>query len=1544
MADGTVRGGFNLSTTQARKELRSARTESDRTMKSVKELGRALDGIGGAKMAGSLEEVRRDIRAVADDSEKTSTRVKSAWRSQTDQIERSVTKQIGFIKELNKELDELGRNRKNAVVNVDGVAESIAEVDALQRKLNQLGRTRVTANVGANTTAARSTTGALARDSGSISVPFAGSISSKALAGVAGVGLPAIQSLGGGATSILGSLGGAGLGAASLGAPGLLGLLGGGLGLAGGIKTLSQRRKATMTRQLRTLRQSYDKALRPQGQSNINDLFGTGLDVAGSLRPSVARLVGRTTATTAQQAKPFGQFLTRQGPRALNQAGGVFDDNLGNVRGTVQNLAGTFLNLEQAARPFFLEGTKFVDNWTGGWKDSTGDISSTRDTMRGFMTDLKAAGRLTGAGYDLLRDIFGASRPAGRTLLGDATEQLQKWDVWIQKNPRQVEGFFDRTAHSTEDIAKGLGSVVSLLNRVASAFQPILHIATQLATVTGSLGLGAPGVLSSLYGGLRGATGRPVGGGGLGGVLFGGLGGSSSRAPATSGGRSALGLAAGSGVLGTGAFAKVGGARTTFGAARGAGAGVLESIGLQGEALGGAARLGLGAAGKAYLPIGAVLSLLDAATFQGNIGQRAQAGLSSFTLGAIPRPHTSSELRDQGTAAGQAQLPGLKTQSQTLSAISAVQTQIEGTKGGLLTPGTGPGGLSTLPVLDTSHLPLIGGADDARKKYEAQLAVLQQQLETVKKINREQAKGASGPGAQGLGGGYKELLRQGVSPAAARKQLTKTFFNQQLPGYKATGSAAVSAGSESLIDTLRQVGAPAAQIKALEKRLQVTTSKVGQPGRFVGGKLIDETDLPRLAAAVNTPAGKYALSDPKSKLSKQIVALGTSTNRSGPGSVRGIFPMLRQYSADAAGNTIKGLSLSSAINPLLQGYGNGKRGGGGGLFAGVTARQLAGGGGGADPRASKAANDGLNKVGQKGGQTADKLGKVGANADKAKTPLGNVARPATRAGGSMRDAAKGADNVASSMPRLTRAIDQAIAAAGGRQRQGRRPRGGQMGMTITAGSGMGTDDVMIAPGQMAAKGEDVINRHTRGRIDQMLAPFGSSVRTELGRETRNHGAPPVQGSKAKSLLGDDGPILPGLKRGGAIGATATAAAPAGPLGPTPTSAAAAGGGITAMTARASALDAMHMPYLWGGGHGGFSQRPSGLDCSGSVSDVLHAAGYLSSPLTSGSLAAWGAAGAGTDHTVYANAEHTFMKLNGQFFGTSASNPGGGPGWIPSSVFSSGYLGGFTQRHAQAGSALATAPTRAPANGRRRQKRFKRGGTIADPATAGGSGLDSWLTQALQVTGHFSPQNLTLLEGRAMQESSGNPNAINNWDSNAAAGTPSQGLLQTIPATFAQYRVPSLSSSITDPVANAAAAVNYMFARYGHIVGPGSGGYARGGTIGGQAAGGPGSRGVDFAGWHKDGLRARFDRPTLIGVGEGMGSEDVVVKRAQRGPRGGGGGQMALGGHHVHVDVSIGHVHAGDADAAGGKIGKRIADELEKALKNHTRDPQEDLGD
>jgi soluble lytic murein transglycosylase-like protein len=94
------------------------------------------------------------------------------------------------------------------------------------------------------------------------------------------------------------------------------------------------------------------------------------------------------------------------------------------------------------------------------------------------------------------------------------------------------------------------------------------------------------------------------------------------------------------------------------------------------------------------------------------------------------------------------------------------------------------------------------------------------------------------------------------------------------------------------------------------------------------------------------------------------------------------------------------------------------------------------------------------------------------------------------------------------------------------------------------------------------------------------------------------------------------------------------------------------------------------------------------------------------------------------------------------------------------------------------------------------------------------GVDGWIAEALQVL--ELPQSLApSVKKIVMAESGGNPRAINNWDSNARRGTPSQGLMQTIPSTYKRYVHPELKNrSITDPIANLTAGIRYMIDQYG----------------------------------------------------------------------------------------------------------------------------------
>lgn len=96
-------------------------------------------------------------------------------------------------------------------------------------------------------------------------------------------------------------------------------------------------------------------------------------------------------------------------------------------------------------------------------------------------------------------------------------------------------------------------------------------------------------------------------------------------------------------------------------------------------------------------------------------------------------------------------------------------------------------------------------------------------------------------------------------------------------------------------------------------------------------------------------------------------------------------------------------------------------------------------------------------------------------------------------------------------------------------------------------------------------------------------------------------------------------------------------------------------------------------------------------------------------------------------------------------------------------------------------------------------------------------LDGWIRQALDVMRtHNIPGSYDGIHRNIMRESTGNPRAINLWDSNAAAGIPSKGLLQVIDPTFQAYHIEGTSWDIYDPVANIVAACNYAAHNYGSM--------------------------------------------------------------------------------------------------------------------------------
>jgi cell wall-associated NlpC family hydrolase len=104
---------------------------------------------------------------------------------------------------------------------------------------------------------------------------------------------------------------------------------------------------------------------------------------------------------------------------------------------------------------------------------------------------------------------------------------------------------------------------------------------------------------------------------------------------------------------------------------------------------------------------------------------------------------------------------------------------------------------------------------------------------------------------------------------------------------------------------------------------------------------------------------------------------------------------------------------------------------------------------------------------------------------------------------------------------------------------------------------------------------------------------------------------------------------------------------------------------------AGANEIADFPYVFGGGHASFVDNA--YDCSASVSYALAAGGLLGAPEASGELESWGAPGPGRYITVYANAGHAYMYVDGILYDTAGRSGVYASRWQVGAVDNSGFV-------------------------------------------------------------------------------------------------------------------------------------------------------------------------------------------------------------------------------------------------------------------------------
>jgi peptidoglycan hydrolase-like protein with peptidoglycan-binding domain len=183
---------------------------------------------------------------------------------------------------------------------------------------------------------------------------------------------------------------------------------------------------------------------------------------------------------------------------------------------------------------------------------------------------------------------------------------------------------------------------------------------------------------------------------------------------------------------------------------------------------------------------------------------------------------------------------------------------------------------------------------------------------------------------------------------------------------------------------------------------------------------------------------------------------------------------------------------------------------------------------------------------------------------------------------------------------------------------------------------------------------------TEAAVKSLQAHDGLAVDGVVGPETWH-----ALGLSEHATLHPDSALMPRTTVAGGDNSGGSSSTTAGPSGE-----------ASSIVARviAAADEIATRPYVYGGGHGSFQSY--GYDCSGSVSYALHGGGLLSSPEDSTGLESYGEAGPGRYITIYANAEHAYMTIDGRRFDTVALQEDGSR-WSDSPGDDGG---GFVERH------------------------------------------------------------------------------------------------------------------------------------------------------------------------------------------------------------------------------------------------------------------------
>jgi TP901 family phage tail tape measure protein len=262
----------------------------------------------------------------------------------------------------------------------------------------------------------------------------------------------------------------------------------------------------------------------------------------------------------------------------------------------------------------------------------------------------------------------------------------------------------------------------------------------------------------------------------------------------------------------------------------------------------------------------------------------------------------------------------------------------------------------------------------------------------------------------------------------------------------------------------------------------------------------------------------------------------------------------------------------------------------------------------------------------------------------------------------------------------------------------------QGGMVRIPGTGTHDTVPLNVMGQpvIAAPGEDIafLTQHQRADLDFAVRHVYGDGDLErfFNRQNRPHYEPKARGGIVEPRMTGPDPLREGGQH--AIHAvTAAARAYVRSVGGDKT--------YKAIVDNGNRMDALHQPYLWGGGHGSTASRNGPWDCSGGTTELYNGAGWKElTPMVSSGFSGFGSPGKGKV-SILSNAEHVYSVVGNRAIGTSGENPGGGFGWINGYT----YRPGFTTTHVDLLGEGAENLRAGGGKGQKPAKGFSRGGIL-----------------------------------------------------------------------------------------------------------------------------------------------------------------------------------------------------------------------------------------